>query len=106
MRNSRDLHKKLSYNELIGSLSPDLQAEVVLRMSAKTLDQARAGYFGPARIERQKGATEEAASTTIEAAIIHIPCIHLDPFLKPPAFGGGSPCPCACALRRFGISVS
>lgn len=41
MRNSRDLHKKLSYNQLISSLSPDLRAEVVLRMSAKTLDQAR-----------------------------------------------------------------
>ena len=41
MRNSRDLYKKLSYNQLISSLSPDLRAEVVLRMSAKTLDQAR-----------------------------------------------------------------
>lgn len=39
LRNGRDLIKKLSYNELVAGLSPDLRADIVLHMSAKTLEQ-------------------------------------------------------------------
>ena len=53
LRNTRDLFKKSSYNELISSLSPDLRADIVLHMSAKTLELV--WYLGsleqPARVE-------------------------------------------------------
>ena len=38
LRNTRELYKKSSYNELITTLSPELKADVVLHMSAKTLE--------------------------------------------------------------------
>ena len=37
-RNKRDLLKTASYNDLLHEFSPDLQADIVLHMSAKTLD--------------------------------------------------------------------
>jgi len=39
LRNTRELYKKSSYNALITELSPDLRADIVLHMSAKTLEQ-------------------------------------------------------------------
>ena len=49
LRNTRELYKKSSYNELIAELSPDLRADIVLHMSAKTLDMSGPRLWSRAR---------------------------------------------------------
>ena len=61
LRNGRDLIKKYSYNELVAGLSPDLRADIVLHMSAATLEQV--WYLGDleqaARVELAVRLTRE-----------------------------------------------
>lgn len=45
LRNTKEIGKRASYNELVGILSPTLRSDVVTEMSAKTLENV--WYFAP-----------------------------------------------------------